>query len=344
MQIRTASNIQWKIRSRLNQSSKGDNQREIIKKSASLNRRNSKKSVKDSKLPNTKHDSRQIKSNTLPRDTKFSEIFHSQEAMRKSERSRSKNDNFNSSLIIDSELYDDVFATSNLSEKKLEAEENLDLDISSISINSYNLSSQSDSGYGSNNNTNNSSGIQFNDNDTCNINNNIIGNQFLNDEKTKKKYKYFSKNVLHYVPISSHVKRYKKLRKDRLSLSLGSLKNNQIDEKYDLDDTSKCRSLSRTELKYVTISSPTNFVHVASATNPKLLVNSNIISRSKQNIITHQQKFVDLRIFKMDQLQNSKSLERANGEFFEIKILCLRMRIFGNCMRCPLVLEVLEMS
>ncbi|XP_043465349.1 putative E3 ubiquitin-protein ligase protein PFF1365c [Leptopilina heterotoma] len=319
---RTASNIQWKIRSRLNQNSKAENQREVMKKSVSLNRRSNKKLLKDSKVPIiTKHDSCHMKSNTLPRDSKLNE-----NVTRTCEETKEKDDNFNPSLIIDSELYDDVFTTSvnNLSIEKSEDEQNLDLDISSISINSYNLSNQSDtSGYGSNNNTNNSSSIQLNDNSMCNINNNIIENieirkndnekQFINDEKSKKKYKYFTKNVLHYVPISNHVKRYKKLRKNRLSLSLGSLKNNQIDSKFDLDDSAKCRSLSRTELKYVTISSPTNFVHVASATNPKLLVNSDSNSCTKQNVITHEQKFVDLRIFKMDQLHNYEKMDKING-------------------------------
>lgn len=312
-----------------------------MKKSVSLNRKSNKK-LKDSKVPIvTKHDSCYMKSNTLPRDSKLNE-----NVTRTFEETEQKDDNFNSSLIIDTELlYDDVFTTSvnNLSLEKSEDEQNLDLDISSISINSYNLSNQSDtSGYGSNNNTNNSSSLQFSDNSMCNINNNIIENmeniemrrndnekQFINDEKSKKKYKYFTKNVLHYVPISNHVKRYKKLRKNRLSLSLGSLKNNQIDGKFDLDDSTKCRSLSRTELKYVTISSPTNFVHVASATNPKLLVNSDSDSCTKQNVIMHEQKFVDLRIFKMDHLHNYEKMDKINGEFCFEKIFILFIYIYS---------------
>lgn len=317
MQVRSGSNIQWKLRSKSSQNAKGDNNQKetATKNSTSPKKRNSQSSSKDSKVPLKKSETCQIKSRSLPRDTRFSEFIE----IEKKKKETTLEDNVNSSILIDTKLYDDVLTSQDVIGKKATGEEKPDLNFSSISISSYNLSNRTDtSGYSSNNNTNSSNSIQFDDNDTYNINNNIIRNRFIDDNKTKKKYKRefaFAKNVLHYVPISSHVKRYKKLRKSSLSSSMGSLKNHHLGGIFDFDDSCRSRSLSREELKYVKISSPTNFVHVASATNPKLLASSDAISGSEQTIITHEQKFVDLRIFKVDQLRDSRTLGNLKGEF-----------------------------
>ena len=264
-------------------------------------------------MPLQKSETCQVKSRSLPRDTRFSEFIE----IEKKNKETTLDDNLNSSILIDTELYDDVLTSQDAIEKKA-TEENPDLNFSSISISNYNLSNRTDtSGYSSNNNTNSSNSIQFDDNDSFNVNNNIIRNTFIEDNKAKKKCKRefgFAKNVLHYVPISSHVKRYKKLRKSSLSSSLGSLKNHQLSGKFDLDDSCRSRSLSREELKYVTISSPTNFVHVASATKNQLLASSDAKTSSEQPIITHEEKFVDLRIFKVDQLRDSRALRNLKGQ------------------------------
>ncbi|XP_033231680.1 uncharacterized protein LOC117182685 [Belonocnema kinseyi] len=315
-QVRSASNIQWKLRSKSSQNAKGDNSPKEIasKNSTSHNKRNSQSPPKDSKVPLKKSETCPIKSRSLPRDTRFSDFI---EIEKKNKETKLK-DNVNSTILIHTELYDDVLTSQDVIEKKATGEENPDLNFSSISISSYNFSNRTDtSGYSSNNNTNSSNSIQFDDYDTCNINNNnTIRNILIDDNKTKKKYKRefaFAKNVLHYVPISNHVKRYKKLRKSSLSSSMGSLKNHHLGSNFDFDDSCRTRSLSREELKYVKISSPTNFVHVASATNPKLLVSSDAISGSEQTIITHEKKFADLRIFKVDRMRDSRTMGNLKG-------------------------------
>ncbi|KAL0128329.1 hypothetical protein PUN28_003543 [Cardiocondyla obscurior] len=111
----------------------------------------------------------------------------------------------------------------------------------------------------------------------------------------KKKKRRFTRNVLYYVP--RHLvrqpkkKKKKKLKKKHaLSSSLGSLRSLQTTSfpGIDSDSRTKTRSLSRDELKTVIISSPSNFVHVASATNLNLAQNP-IGCDLEQIVITHQQ-------------------------------------------------------
>ena len=323
LKVRSGSNIQWKLRARSNQGSKDDSRKE------SATKRNTKRSSNDSNVPVTKSDAHYVKSRSLPRDTRFSEFIDCEKEIKKvNRRTRLEADNFSSSILVDTNLYDDVLSIKNvIGQESTTEEQNSDLNITSISLSRYNLSNKTDtSGYISNDNTNSSNSIQYDDNDTCNISNNIR-NRLNNDDKPKKKYKRefaFAKNVLHYVPISNHVKRYKKLRKSSLSSSMGSLKNNHLAGEYDFDASCRSRSLSREELKYVSISSPTNFVHVASATNPKLLANSDAISGSEHMIITHEQKFADLRVFKKD----FKKIENLKGE----KNFIFTLRGYKNCL------------
>nr|XP_012229085.1 PREDICTED: uncharacterized protein LOC105676070 [Linepithema humile] len=108
-----------------------------------------------------------------------------------------------------------------------------------------------------------------------------------------KKKRRFTKNVLHYMPrhLVKQPKKKKKLKKKyTLSSSLSSLRSLQTIPYSNSahDSYTRTRSLSRDELKSVIISSPTNFVHVASATNPSL-VQSTIGSCLEQVMITHQQ-------------------------------------------------------
>ncbi|XP_018406089.1 PREDICTED: uncharacterized protein LOC108782329 [Cyphomyrmex costatus] len=108
----------------------------------------------------------------------------------------------------------------------------------------------------------------------------------------KKKKRRFTRNVLHYVPrhLVKQPKKKKKLKKKHaLSSSLCSLRTLQTAPFSNISDSyAKTRSLSRDELKSVIISSPTNFVHVASATNPSLVQNSLGLDL-EQIVITHQQ-------------------------------------------------------
>lgn len=108
-----------------------------------------------------------------------------------------------------------------------------------------------------------------------------------------KKKRRFTKNVLHYMPkhLVKQPKKKKKLKKkNTLSSSLSSLRSLQTIpfSSSAHDSYTKTRSLSKDELKSVIISSPTNFVHVASATNPNLVQNT-IGSCLEQVMITHQQ-------------------------------------------------------
>ncbi|XP_029044050.2 uncharacterized protein LOC114876573 isoform X2 [Osmia bicornis bicornis] len=113
------------------------------------------------------------------------------------------------------------------------------------------------------------------------------------DGNRGKKKNHFAKNVLHFVPeyLVKGSKRRKK-KKSALSSSLNSLKPSTL-EKVDVmaDDRFRSRSLSREESRCLNISSPTNFVHVASATSPNLILNENTVKLNlEQAVITHEQK------------------------------------------------------
>ncbi|CAL7941653.1 unnamed protein product [Xylocopa violacea] len=113
-----------------------------------------------------------------------------------------------------------------------------------------------------------------------------------------KKKRHFTKNVLHFVPeylVKGPKRRQKK--KGSLTGSLSSLKTLSTDSKLGINSNSRyrSRSLSREEIKYLKISSPTNFVHVASATNPNLVSNENTVRFNlEQVVITHEQKCATL--------------------------------------------------
>lgn len=108
----------------------------------------------------------------------------------------------------------------------------------------------------------------------------------------KKKKKRFTRNVLHYVPrhLVKQPKKKKKLKKKHAqSSSLSSLRSLQEPFPRSVPDPyAKTKSLSRDELRSVIISSPTNFVHVASATNPNLVRNP-VGFDVERIVITHQQ-------------------------------------------------------
>lgn len=136
------------------------------------------------------------------------------------------------------------------------------------------------------------------DNDLCNNNNNN------KKAKKKKKKRHFARNVLHYVPgylgkrYSKQPAKKKKKKKYNLTASLSSMRSLGEEDEMSIDETrefSRSRSLSRFELKYVKISPPSNFVHVASATNPSLVSNENTVkSRLEQPVIIHEEKFANL--------------------------------------------------
>lgn len=107
----------------------------------------------------------------------------------------------------------------------------------------------------------------------------------------KKQQRRFTKNVLHYVPrhLVKQPKKKKKLKKKgALSSSLSSLRSFYASPSKTVQDFCSTASLS----KEVTISSPTNFVHVASATNPSLISNEN--TDKSVVVITHQQIYATL--------------------------------------------------
>ncbi|XP_031835348.1 ephexin isoform X2 [Nomia melanderi] len=115
----------------------------------------------------------------------------------------------------------------------------------------------------------------------------------------EKKKKRFAKNVLQLVPdyLAKGSKRARRKKKAAgLSSSLGSLKTTLVeptmDEDLALDLRHRSRSLSREELRYLKISSPTNFVHVASATSPSLVSNENRVEFGSEQlpVITHEEK------------------------------------------------------
>lgn len=131
----------------------------------------------------------------------------------------------------------------------------------------------------------------------------------------KKKKRRFTKNVLHYVPrhLVKQPKKKKKLKKKHvLSSSLSSLRSLQTEPfpRTVSDPCAKTRSLSRDELRSMIISSPTNFVHVASATNPNL-VRSSIGFDLEQIVITHQQICAALPLLiRKDERGKSGSIEQ----------------------------------
>ncbi|XP_011877329.1 PREDICTED: uncharacterized protein LOC105567237 isoform X2 [Vollenhovia emeryi] len=133
----------------------------------------------------------------------------------------------------------------------------------------------------------------------------------------KKKKRRFTRNVLHYVPrhLVKQPKKKKKLKKklapsSSLS-SLRSLRTEAFPRTTGLPDSCvKTRGLSRDELRSVVISSPTNFVHVASATNPSLIRNP-VGFDLEQIVITHQQICATLPlIVRKDERGKSGNIEQ----------------------------------
>ncbi|XP_018363032.1 PREDICTED: uncharacterized protein LOC108761149 isoform X1 [Trachymyrmex cornetzi] len=142
----------------------------------------------------------------------------------------------------------------------------------------------------------------------------------------KKKKRRFTRNVLHYVPrhLVKQPKKKKKLKKKHaLSSSLGSLRSLQTAPFSNISDSYvKTRSLSRDELRSVIISSPTNFVHVASATNPSLVQNSLGLDL-EQIVITHQQICATLPLLVR------KNEQCKNGNIEQLKV-AVRMSPAGD--------------
>lgn len=149
-------------------------------------------------------------------------------------------------------------------------------------------------------------------------------------KKKKNKKRQFARNVLHYVQgypgkrQKQPTKKKKKKQHYRFAASLDSRPRSLPEE----DETSieedrelsRPRSLSRFESnKYVMISAPSNFVHVASATNSRLndcsLLSSERIasSRLERSIITHEEKSANLPLLLRGK-EAGKSIERVIGE------------------------------
>lgn len=144
----------------------------------------------------------------------------------------------------------------------------------------------------------------------------LFSNEFSNCGKKKK---HFAKNVLHFVPeylVKGQKGKRKQKEKGIPSRSLNSLKtSSSVDTKIGINSNGRyrSRSLSREELKYLKISSPTNFVHIASATNPNLVSNENTIRFSLgQVVITHEQKCATLPLLVATNYENSMA-EKRNG-------------------------------
>ncbi|XP_060816416.1 uncharacterized protein LOC132907382 [Bombus pascuorum] len=145
----------------------------------------------------------------------------------------------------------------------------------------------------------------------------LFSNEFPNCGKKKK---HFAKNVLHFVPeylVKGQKGKRKQKEKGIPSRSLNSLKtSSSVDTKIGINSNGRyrSRSLSREELKYLKISSPTNFVHIASATNPNLVSNENTIRFSLgQVVITHEQKCATLPLLVATNYENSMA-EKRNGQ------------------------------
>ncbi|XP_050581442.1 uncharacterized protein LOC126917995 isoform X2 [Bombus affinis] len=142
----------------------------------------------------------------------------------------------------------------------------------------------------------------------------LFSNEFSNCGKKKK---HFAKNVLHFVPeylVKGQKGKRKQKEKGIPSRSLNSLKtSSSVDTKIGINSNGRyrSRSLSREELKYLKISSPTNFVHIASATNPNLVSNENTIRFSLgQVVITHEQKCATLPLLVATNYENSMAEKR----------------------------------
>ncbi|GAB1869338.1 Ephexin-1 [Camponotus japonicus] len=126
----------------------------------------------------------------------------------------------------------------------------------------------------------------------------------------KKKKRRFTRNVLYYVPrhlVKQPKKKKKSKKKYTLSSSLSSLQMTKTQ--------STCAGTRREELKGMIISSPTNFVHVASATNPSL-VRDTVGSSLEQVVITHQQICASLPLL-MGKDERRKS-ENENTERLKV--------------------------
>lgn len=142
-------------------------------------------------------------------------------------------------------------------------------------------------------------------------------------KKTKnKKKKRFTRNVLYYVPqhLTKQPKKKKKKKKTKtkkyeLNTSLSSLR--PISRTFS-QDSRRTKSQSREKLKGVIISSPTNFVHVASATNRSLIPNENTIRSSlEQIVITHQQVCATLPLL----IKKDKYCQDRNGKAKRSKVI-----------------------
>jgi len=137
----------------------------------------------------------------------------------------------------------------------------------------------------------------------------------------KKKKRRFTRNVLHYVPrhLVKQPKKKKKLKKKlNLSSSLNSLRlKTESFPRTAPNSYAKTRSLSRDELRSVIISSPTNFVHVASATNPNLVQNP-VGFDLEQIVITHQQICATLPLLvRKDERGKSGNVEQERKDALE---------------------------
>ncbi|XP_046831932.1 uncharacterized protein LOC124430003 isoform X1 [Vespa crabro] len=148
-------------------------------------------------------------------------------------------------------------------------------------------------------------------------------------KKKKKKKRQFARYVLHYVPGypgKRHKQPTKKKKKhyrfvtsfDSRARSLGEEDETSIEENQEF---SRPKSLSRFELKYVMISAPSNFVHIASATNTRLMSNEKIASsKLEQSIITHEEKSANLPLLLRGK-EVDKSINRLIGEETPMKNL-----------------------
>ncbi|KAF7384864.1 hypothetical protein HZH66_011950 [Vespula vulgaris] len=149
-------------------------------------------------------------------------------------------------------------------------------------------------------------------------------NSLRNNKKKKKKKKkrQFARNVLHYVPGypgKRHKQPTKKKKKHHRFATSFDSRARSLDEKDETSieenqDFSRPRSLSRFELKYVMISAPSNFVHVASATNSRLMSNEKTAgSKLERSIITHEEKSANLPLLLRGK-EVGKSTSRLVGE------------------------------
>ncbi|KAF7386532.1 hypothetical protein HZH68_013664 [Vespula germanica] len=149
-------------------------------------------------------------------------------------------------------------------------------------------------------------------------------NSLRNNKKKKKKKKkrQFARSVLHYVPGypgKRHKQPTKKKKKHHRFATSFDSQARSLDEKDETSieenqDSSRPRSLSRFELKYVMISAPSNFVHVASATNSRLMSNEKTAgSKLERSIITHEEKSANLPLLLRGK-EVGKSINRLVGE------------------------------